>query len=221
MVKIFIFHLSNALKIVSILLVVIGLVQGCAKPPEKTKLEKQTYSFLKKMEDSAIELEHTMDDISKMKRLNSPGRLKSAIKIVNSGEKKLTRANNDVSQYIKFIGHNAKALDNEGLNHYVAIEKILNQFLTEKRTSMATFFNKMKVWLEYSVKHFNQLEAGNQAIRRNYDIYLTEVNRSLKKYNLANEKYHLFINSFLKENPNLIKHFKPQYKTMKKEMGWL
>jgi hypothetical protein len=57
--------------------------------------------------------------------------------------------------------------------------------------------------------------------RNSYAQLLTDVDRSLKRYDTANVQYHQFVKIFLTRNPNLVEQFKQEYQTMKKELGWI
>lgn len=173
------------------------------------------------MESSAIELEHELEKITDLKRVNTAARMKKASFIIENSEKVLKKSNQDVSAYIAFINSNSRELKQENLGHYIAIKDLLDRSLTSKRQSITEYFLTMKKWLDYSSTHFKRLEAKDQAARGTYDCLLTDVNRSLKKYNIANTQHHQFIDSVLASNPVIIKRFQKRYKTMKNELGWL
>lgn len=197
------------------------LALACSTQPEKTKLEKKIHTLLSRMQSSAIGLDHALDKLSKTKRVNSLERFRETVKIVNETEKKLEKANQDVEKYILFVKENACFLEREKLAHYINVKKILNNTFSKKRSSIAAFLVKMRKWLEYSANNFERLKTGENGFRMNYDRLLMDVNRGLKTYNNANARYHQFLLKFLKNNPKLIQHFRPEYKKMKKELGWL
>jgi len=184
-------------------------------------MEKRISIYLDHMESSTIDLEHELEKIADMKRLNTAARMKKAISVIENSEKVLKRANQDVSAYIAFINSNSRELKNKNLDHYIAVRDLLNRSLTSKRQSIERYFQEMKKWLDYSVSHFKRLKAKDQAARSTYDSLLTNVKRSLKKYNTANTKHLQFIDSVLASNPEMLKRFKKRYKTMKSELGWL
>jgi hypothetical protein len=199
----------------------LAFVFSCAETSPKSRLEKRISIYLNRLESSAVDLEHALEKIADMKRLNTPGRMKEAISVIKGGEKTLEQANQDISAYIAFIKNNSPELKKEGLYHYMDIRDLLNQPLSIKRQAIDVYFQVQKKWLDYSATHFKRLEAKDQAARTSYDQLLTNVNRSLKQYNTANAQYHQFVKAFLTRNPDLVKRFKQKYRTMKKELGWI
>jgi hypothetical protein len=208
----------------SILIICLGslaLLFSCSDPSPKSRLEKRMALYLERLESSAIDLQHKMDKIADMKRLNTAGRMKEAISVIKKSEQTLKKANQDIAAYIAFINNNSRELKKENLDHYMDVRDILNQSLRSKRQAIADYFQTLKKWLDYSATHFKRLKAKDVAARGTYDSLLTDVNRSLKRYNTTNEQYHQFVNSFLSKNPDLVKRFKREYKTMKNELGWM
>ena len=176
--------------------------------------------YLDRLESSAIDLQHELDNIADMKRLNTVGRMKKAISIIKQSELTLKKANQDIAAYIAFINSNSRELKNENLDHYIDVRDMLNQSLRSKRQAIADYFRTLTKWLNYSATNFKRLKAKETAATHSYDSLLTNVNRSLKRYNTANEQLHQFVDSFLSKNPELVKRFKQDYKLMKKELGW-
>ena len=211
---------SSILPILTICILSLSCLFSCADSSPKTRMEKRVCIYLDHLESSAVELQHELEKIAGMKRLNTPARMKKAITHIEHSEKVLERANKDISAYIAFINNNSQEMKKENLNHYMDIRDLLNQSLSLKRQAIEKYLQEMKKWLEYSASTFKRLEAKDQAARSTYDCLLTNVNRSLKKYNTANTQYHQFVKSFLTKNPEKVKRFKKQYKTMKKELGW-
>ena len=204
-----------------ICLVSLAFLFSCAEPSPKSRLEKRISIYLDRLESSAVDLEHTLKKIADMKRLNTSGRMKETISVIKGGEKTLERANQDISAYIDFIKNNSRELKKENLDPYIDIRNLLNQPLSIKRQAIGEYFQVLKKWLDYSATHFKRLKAKDQAARTSYDQLLINVNRSLKRYDTANEQYHQSVKAFLSKNPDLIKRFKPEYRTMKKELGWI
>ncbi|WDP89032.1 MAG: hypothetical protein HUN04_04520 [Desulfobacter sp.] len=186
-----------------------------------SKTERIAAHHLGKMEKSAIALEQALEKISHFKRLNTTDRLKSAQSSIREVQKKLSQADEDVRDYRVYIVKNSNKLKQEKLNHYIDIVGLFNDDLTKKRNSVKNYLSAMDNWLDYSTTHYIRLKEGSASHRRNYDRYLVMVNRRLEDYNAANDKYHRFVKSLLNQHPHLTKYFKSQYKTMKKEMGWL
>ncbi len=184
-------------------------------------MEKRISIYLDRLESSAVDLQHELEKIADMKRLNTAPRMRKAITVIEGSEKVLKRANQDISSYIAFINNNSRELKKENLDHYIAVRNLLNHSLSLKRKAMGKYFQELKKWLDYSASHFKRLEAKDEAARGTYDSLLTNVNRSLKKYNTVNAQNIQFVNSVLTENPEIVKRFKKQYKTMKKELGWM
>ena len=199
----------------------LALLFSCSDSSPKSRLEKRMTIYLDRLESSAIDLEHELEKIADMKRLNTIGRMNEAISVIKKSELTLNRANQDIAAYIAFINSNSRELKEENLDHYMDVKDILNQSLRSKRQAIADYFQTLEKWLDYSATHFKRLEAKDVAAMRSYDSLLTDVNRSLKRYDTANEQYHQFVNSFLSTNPDLVKRFKREYKTMKKELGWM
>ena len=208
----------------SILIICFGsltLLFSCSDSSPKSRLEKRMTIYLDRLESSAVDLQHALKKIADMKRLNTAGRMKEAISVIKESELTLKSANQDIAAYIAFINSNSGELKKENLDHYIDVRDILNQSLRLKRQAMADYFQTMEKWLDYSATHFKRLESKEVAAMRSYDNLLTDVNRNLKRYDTANEQYHQFVNSFLSTNPDLVKRFKREYKTMKKELGWM
>ncbi len=203
-----------------ICLISLMAVTGCSNEPEKSRMEKRISIYLNNLQDSAIELQHELENIENAKVTNTPARMRRAGKIVEQAEKVLEKANRDVTSYIAFINANRTALRAEGLDLYLDVKGLLNHALTTKRRAMAAYFSQLKKWLDYSAANYNKLVAKNVSARRSYDALLTKVNRSLKQYETANEKYHSSVEDFLIKNPGMKTKFKRRYKTMKKELEW-
>ncbi len=184
-------------------------------------MEKRAALHLNNMEASALDLEKELEKIADAKVTNTPERMREAAKIVKNAGQVLDKANMDVREYIKFINANKGALKSEKLDQYMLITELLGYPLTKKRQAIQSYFNQMVRWLEYSASHFKKLKKNDMRARRSYDSLLIEVNRSLKQYNTINAQFHKHADDFLKNHPALKKKFKRQYKTMKKEMGWL
>jgi uncharacterized protein YciI len=214
-------RISDRLFLIIICLASLSFMFACAESSPKSRLEKRISLYLNRLESSAVDLQHELDKITDMKRLNTMGRMKEAISIITGSEKILAGANQDVAAYIAFINQNSRELKQEGLSHYIEIRDLLNQPLSIKRNAMDNYFQVLKKWLTYSATHFDRLEAKDPAARNSYDLLLTDVNRSLKRYDTANAQYHQFVKIFLTRNPNLVKQFKQEYKTMRKELGWI
>jgi hypothetical protein len=166
-----------------------------------------------------VDLQHDLEKIADTKWLNTAPRMRKAITVIEGSEKVLKRANQDISSYIAFINNNSRELKKENLTHYIVVRDLLSHALSLKRKAIGRYFQAMKKWLDYSATHFKRLEAKDEAASATYDYLLTDVNRSLKKHNTANAQNIQFVNSVLTENPELVKRFKTQYKTMKKELG--
>ncbi len=211
----------SILSLLTICLFSLSFLFSCSDSSQKTRMEKRISIYLDRLESSAVDLQHELEKIADMKRLNTTTRMRKAITIIEGSEKVLKRANQDISSYIAFINNNSRELKKENLNHYIAIRNLLNRTLSLKRKAIGQYFQEMKKWLNYSATHFKRLEAKDEAARATYDSLLTNVNRCLKKYNTANAKHLQFVNSVLAENQELIKRFKKEYKTMKKELGWM
>lgn len=194
---------------------------SCTESSPKSRLEKRISIYLGRLESSAVDLEHELEKIADMKRLNTAGRMKEAISVIKGSEKTLRRANQDIYAYIAFINDNSRKLKKENLYHYMSVRDLLSQPLSLKRQAIDEYFQVLKKWLDYSATHFRRLEAKDQAARTSYDQLLTNVNRSLKRYNTANEQYHQFVKVFLTRNPDLVKRFKQEYRTMKNELDWI
>jgi len=193
---------------------------GCSKEPEKSRMEKRISIYLNNLQNSAVDLQHELENIEQAKVTNTPERMRNVGKIVKQAEKALEKANRDVTSYIAFINANRTALRSEGLDLYIEVKGLLNHALTTKRRAMAAYFSQLKKWLDYSADNYNKLVAKNASARRSYDALLTKVNRSLKQYETANEKYHASVEDFLIKNPGMKTKFKGRYKTMKKELEW-
>ena len=198
-----------------------SVLTGCGKEPPKSRMEKRISLYLNNMETSAVNLEHAMDSIADAKVTNTVERMRTTVKIVEEAEKALDTADIDVGAYIAFINKNKSVLKSEGLEPYIVIKEILDYQLRAKRRAMTAYFSHMKRWLNYSADHYSKLKAGDPRVRQSYDAMLIKVNRSLKQYNMANDQYHRHTRDFVNRYPALKKKFKRQYKTMKKEMGWL
>lgn len=69
--------------------------------------------YLDRLESSAIDLQHELDNIADMKRLNTVGRMKKAISIIKQSELTLKKANQDIAAYIAFINSNSRELKKE------------------------------------------------------------------------------------------------------------
>ncbi len=214
-------QLSSFLSKLILCLLGLPFLFACAESSPKSRMEKRISIYLDRMESSAIELEHELEKITDLKRLNTAERMRKAIFVIKNSEKVLKRSNQDVSAYIAFINSNSRKLKQENLDHYIVVTNLLNRSLRSKRQSLEEYFLEMTKWLDYSATHFKRLEVKDQAARGTYDCLLTNVNRSLKKYNTANTQHHQFINSVLASNPEMLKRFKKRYKTMKNELGWL
>ncbi len=184
-------------------------------------MEKRISIYLDRLESSAVNLQHELEKIEDMKLLNTAPRMRTAITVIEGSEKVLKKANQDISSYIAFINNNSRELKKENLTHYIAVRDLLSHALSLKRKAIGRYFQDLKKWLDYSATHFKRLKAKDEAARATYDGLLIDVNRSLKKYNTANAQNLQFVNSVLTENPELVKRFKKQYKTMKKELGWM
>ena len=130
--------------------------------------------------------------------------------IAKDAQAALDRAEQDVREYMTFIIKNRRALEAENLIAYITIKEILGHNLRKKRQAAAAYFTHIKRWMEYSAEAY-----------RSYEALLISVNRSFKAYNLANGLYHRHTAAFIKKYPELKQKFKRQYKTMKKEMGWV
>ncbi|MCP4722480.1 MAG: hypothetical protein GY860_23725, partial [Desulfobacteraceae bacterium] len=122
-------------------------------------MEKRICIYLDRLESSAVDLQHELEKIADMKRLNTPARMKETITHIENSEKVLERANKDISAYIDFINNNSQELKKENLDHYMDLRDLLNQSLSLKRQAIKKYFQEMKKWLEYSAKHFKRLEA--------------------------------------------------------------
>lgn len=208
--------------VVILILCLISLmaVTGCSDEPEKSRMEKRISIYLNNLQNSAVDLQHELDNIENAKVTNTPERMRNAGKIVEQAEKVLEKANQDVTSYIAFINANKTALRSEGLDLYLDVKGLLNHALTTKRRAMAAYFSQLKKWLYYSADNYKKLIAKNASARRSYDALLTKANRSLKQYETANEKYHASVEDFLIKNPGMKTKFKRRYKTMKKELEW-
>ncbi len=202
-------------------IVLASSLTSCSKEPPKSRMEKRISLYLNNMQASAINLEHGMDNIADAKVTNTVERMRTTIRIVDDAGQVLDTADKDVRAYIAFINKNKGALKSEGLESYIVIKEILDYPLRTKRRAMASYFSHMKRWLSYSADHYTKLKSGDRRVRRSYDALLIEVNRSLKQYNMANDQNHRHVKDFVDRYPALKKKFKRQYKTMKKEMGWL
>jgi Skp family chaperone for outer membrane proteins len=101
----------------------LGLL-ACTEPTPKSRLEKRIDIYLGRMESAAVDLEHKLDKIADMKRLNTPGRMNEAILVIKNGEKTLRRANESVSAYRAFVNQNSRELKQEGLDHYIDIRDL-------------------------------------------------------------------------------------------------
>lgn len=194
---------------------------GCGQEEPKSRMEKRVSLHLNSMEQSAIELEHGVEEIAEAKRLNTPERMRHTVKLVKKARKALDKANDDIRSYIAFINANKADLQMEKLDRYIIIKQLLNQALIEKRQAMKVYFTSMEKWLVYSSDHYEKLMAKDARSRKSYDALLIKVNRTLKEYNMANDAYHRSVKKILDSNPDLKKKFKRRYKVMKEELGWL
>lgn len=204
-----------------ICILIMSVFSACSKSSPKSRAEQKIATYLDRMEASAVDLQHELDKIDGMNRLNTVDRLREAIGFVDDAEKILKRANQDVDAYIEYVNANSQNLKHEALDHYIDVKNILNKSLKAKRQAMAEYFQALKEWLSYSVNNFDRLRAKDVSARQTYDALLMEVNRVLSRYNAANSQYHQFVNAFVKKRPELVKRFKSEYKTMKTELGWL
>jgi hypothetical protein len=194
---------------------------GCSKKLTKSKLEKKTSIMLKKMESSAILLDNELDIIFEIKITNTKDRMKEAVNRITNCKKTLQSADLTVKNYIAFIKSNSVLLKQEKLNHYISVTDLLNQDQAKKRNSIGEYFSAMERWLNYSANNFEELKSGSLAHRKTYNIYLTNVNRAKKKYEMSSLRYHRFVNSYMEKNSDFSNFFSQKYKDLKKGIEWL
>ena len=142
-------------------------------------------------------------------------------KIEPKGKKTLKTANLNVKNYIAFIKSNLVLLKQERLNHYISITDLLNQYQAKKRNSIGAYFSAMEKWLTYSADNFGKLESGSKSHRKTYNLHLTNVNRAKKNYDMTSQRYHRFVHSYMKKNPDFTNFFASEYKNLKKDIEWL
>ncbi len=200
---------------------VISGIIGCSSEPPKSRMEKRISLHLTTMLSSADNLGHAMENIADAKSLNTVGRMRSTVKLIDDAEQALKTADKNEQAYIAFINQNKGALKSKGLEPYIVFKDLLDNSLRVKHRAMESYFSHMKHWLNYSADHYSKLKSGDIRSRQSYDAFLIEVNRSLKRYDLANVQYHRHTKEFINDHPELGKKFKRKFKTMKKEMGWL
>ena len=107
-------------------------------------MEKRVCIYLDRLESSTVDLQHELEKIADMKRLNTPARMKKAITHIENSENVLKKANKDISAYIAFINNNSQELKKENINHYIDIRNLLNQSLSLKRQAIEKYFQEMK-----------------------------------------------------------------------------
>lgn len=202
------------------LIILLTGLTGCGRE-EKTGVEKTAAQYIENLETSVVELEHAMDKVSGLRRLNTKGQLEKARETIIQSREILKKADNEVKTYAAFVRKNEAFLKEKNLGHYILVKGLFSRGLWDKRAAIAHYLTAMDNWLDYSADNFEKLSAASQSHRLNYDKLLISVNRHLQIYNKANSKYHKTVSDFLQKHPGLKKRFKPQYKTMKKELGWL